>query len=32
MRKSSGLDHVFKGLLMIKFGRLTVEGLEQGDL
>lgn len=30
-RKSSGLVHVFEGLLM-KFGRLTVEGLEQGDL
>lgn len=31
-RKSSCLVHVFEGLLMMKFGRLTVEGLEQGDL
>lgn len=31
-RKSSGLVHVFEGLLMMKFGKLTVEGLEQGDL
>lgn len=32
MGKPNGLIHVFEWLLMMMFGRLTVEGLEQGNL